>query len=78
MENEIKITGWIAVDSDTFDRRRASLFSRKPVRDLLTDLHYWAATAPYYESIQLDSNAFPEIKWEDEPVEAEITIKLKN
>lgn len=78
MENEIKITGWIAVDSDTFGNRRVSLFSRKPVRDLLTEFNYWAATAPYYESFRLGSNAFSEIKWEDEPVEAEITIKLKN
>lgn len=77
MTQEATIKGWIAVDKDSTGRRRVSLFPTKPVRDVLTDVHYWAATRPYYESIQLDSSLFECIGWEDEPVEAEVTIKIK-
>ena len=74
MENT-KIKGWVAVDSDTMGNRRVSFFPQKPVRDLLTEYKYWTATRPNYESIRLNSDAFPDIKWEDEPIEVEITIK---
>lgn len=74
MENT-KIKGWVAVDSDTMNNRRVSFFTQKPVRDLLTEYDYWAATRPNYEVIRLNSDAFPEIKWEDEPIEVEVTIK---
>ena len=74
MEN-IKIKGWVAVDSDAMNNRRVSFFPQKPVRDLLTQYKYWAATRPNYEVIQLNSDAFPDIKWEDEPIEVELTIK---
>lgn len=77
MTQEETIKGWVAVDKDTTGRRRVTLFPNKPVRDVLTDFHYWAATRPYYESIRLDSNHFKDMTWEDEPVEAEITIKIK-
>ena len=66
MMNEA-VEGWVAVDSDTHDKRRVTFFPKKPVRDVLTEYKYWAATRPRYESIQLDSNAFPNLKWEDEP-----------
>lgn len=74
MENT-RIKGWVAVDADTMGNRRVSFFPQKPVRDLLTRYKYWAATRPNYEVIRLDSDAFPDMKWEDEPVEVEITVK---
>ena len=70
-----KIKGWVAVDYDTMNNRRVSFFPQKPVRDLLTQYKYWAATQPNYEVIRLNSDAFPDIKWEDDPIEVEITIK---
>ena len=55
--------------------RRVSFFPNKPVRDLLTDNHYWANTKSPYESLRLPFDSFPELKWEDEPIEVEHTIK---
>ena len=76
MEQMMKeaVEGWVAVDSDTNGKRRVTFFPRKPVRDVLTEYKYWAATRPEYESIKLDSNAFPELKWEDEPKKVRIII----
>lgn len=76
MTQEVTIKGWVAVDKDTMGRRRVSFFPNKPVKDVLTDFHYWAATRPNYESIRLGSNLFKSIRWEDEPAEAEIIIKI--
>ena len=71
------IKGWVAVDKDSTGRRRVRLFLTKPVRDVLAEpYYYWAAAPPYCESIRLDSNFFKGIEWEDEPVEAGITIKI--
>lgn len=78
MTKEAMIKGWVAVDKDSTGRRRVCLFPNKPVRDVLTEFPYWAATLPYYESIRLDSSLFKGIEWEDEPVEAEVTIKINN
>lgn len=68
------VEGWVAADSDTEGKRRVTLFPKKPVRDVLTEYKYWAATHPRYESIKLDSNAFPNLKWEDEPKKVRIII----
>lgn len=68
------VEGWVAVDSDTYGKRRVTLFPKKPVRDVLTEYKYWAATCPRYESIKLDSNAFPNLKWEDEPKKVKLII----
>lgn len=76
MTQKSKIKGWVAVDT-ALGRRRVTFFPNKPVRHVLKDIHYWAVTRPDYESIQLGSNLFEGIRWEDEPVEAEITIKIK-
>lgn len=77
MTQEAIIKGWVAVDT-AMGRRRVTFFPNKPpVRHVLKDFHYWAVTRPDYESIQLGSNLFKGIRWEDEPVEAEITIKIK-
>lgn len=68
------VEGWVAADSDTDGKRRVTFFSQKPVRDVLTEYKYWAATRPRYESIKLDSNAFPDLKWEDEPKKVKLII----
>lgn len=77
MTRETTIKGWVTVDKDTTGRRRVSFFPNKSVRDVLTDFHYWAATRPNYESIRLGSNLFKDIQWEDEPVEADVIIRIK-
>lgn len=77
MTQEVTIKGWVAVDKDSIGERRVTFFPSKPVRDVLTDFHYWAATRPNYESIRLGSNFFKGLRWEDEPVEAEIIVKIK-
>ena len=72
--SEEQVEGWVAVDSNTEGKRRVTFFPQKPVRDVLTEYKYWAATRPSYESIKLDSNAFPDLKWEDEPKKVRIVI----
>lgn len=79
-EKEVKVKGFVAVDNGgdkmTWNPtgRRVAFFPKKPVRDLLTDSHYWAAHISPYDVIHLGYDAFPELKWEDEPIEVEITI----
>ena len=68
------VEGWVAVDSDTVGNRRVTFFPKEPVRDLLTKYKYWAATRPNYESVRLNPNAFPNLKWEDEPIKVRIII----
>ena len=79
-ENGTVFKGFVAVDycgdKMTWNPtgRRVSFFTKKPVRDLLTENHYWASIGPDYESIKLGYECFPELKWEDEPVEVELVI----
>lgn len=75
LEEAAALEGWVAVDSDTEGHRRVIFFSKRPVRDVLTRYKYWAATRPRFESIQLDSNAFPNLKWEDEPKKVKLIIR---
>lgn len=79
-KKEVKVKGFVAVDN-CGDKticnptgRRVAFFPQKPVRDLLTNNHYWAAHISPYDVIHLGYEDFPELKWEDEPIEAEITI----
>ena len=67
---EAKITGYVARDADD------SLFcyKRKPIRihDYWKGHDYWG----YVHFIaKLDNVLFPDLKWEDEPLKVEITIK---
>ena len=76
MTQEIKINGWVAADKDSVGNRRVTVFpNRPPVRDMLTEHHYWAMNRPYYERIVLSDDLFPDLKWEDKPIEVEILIK---
>ncbi len=79
-DKSVKIKGFVAVDN-CGDKtiinptgRRVAFFPKKPVRDLLTNNHYWAAHISPYDVIHLSYEDFPELKWEDEPIEVEITI----
>lgn len=80
MDKSVKVKGFVAVDN-CGDKtiinptgRRVVLFPKKPVRDLLTNNHYWAAHISPYDVIHLGYEDFPELKWEDEPIEVEIII----
>lgn len=80
MNKPVKVKGFVAVDN-CGDKticnptgRRVAFFPQKPVRDLLTNNHYWAAHISPYDVIHLGYEDFPELKWEDEPIEVEITI----
>lgn len=81
MNKPVKVKGFVAVDN-CGDKtiynplgRRVAFFPKKPVRDLLTSNHYWAAHISPYDVIHLGHECFPELKWEDEPIEVELTIK---
>lgn len=76
MTQKSTIKGWVAVDT-AMGRRRVIFFPNKPVRAVLNDFHYWASRWPDNESIKLGSSLFEGMGWEDEPVKAEITIKIK-
>lgn len=81
MNKLVKVKGFVAVDNcgdKTIHNptgRRVAFFPKRPVRDLLTSSHYWAAHISPYDVIHLGYECFPELKWEDEPIEVELTIK---
>ena len=84
MNKTVKVKGFVAVDN-CGDKtiynplgRRVAFFPKRPVRDLLTSSHYWAAHISPYDVIHLGYECFPELKWEDEPIEVELTIKKVN
>ena len=66
--NEVKIKGWVARDSflDV-----VSLYSTKPYRN--GGIGIWNILSG--GCIGLSKDLFPDLKWEDEPLEVEITIK---
>lgn len=69
-----KVHGWVAVDKDSVGNRRVTFFPLKPVRDELTDFHYWASRRPF-DVLPLSSTAFPDMTWEDEPIEVELIVR---
>jgi len=70
MANEVKITGWVARDSveDGFVGTGLILHHSKPTR-------CGGEWSSHTIAMHLPSGAFPNIKWEDEPIEVEVTIK---
>lgn len=82
-KKEVIVKGFVAVDNGgdkmTWNPtgRRVAFFPKKPVRDLLTDRHYWAAHISPYDVIHLGYEDFPKLKWEDEPIEVEVVIKAQ-
>lgn len=69
MNEEYKIKGWVAREDADFRKGRLLLFGEKPYRD---GNYGWRHSSFYTE---LDSNFYPGLAWEDEPIEVELTIK---
>lgn len=63
------IQGWVCRDANP---HRLFIYGCKPTR--LSDM--WSALDTAFAT-QLDPNLFPDLTWEDEPQEVEITIKRK-
>ena len=68
---EVKLTGWVARDiqHDPFLGLGLVLFEEKPGRSC----GCWSGEI----AAQLPWELFPDLKWEDEPVEVEVTIRKK-
>ena len=66
---------WIARDKDG----ELTLFSNKPHRctSIGKDNEYWdiVLVNKYTSAMILNSNMFPNLTWEDEPIEVELIIK---
>ena len=58
------IRGWVARDDDL---NHIHLFQNKPIRDRWD----WHSGCP---ALQLPDNFMPDLKWEDDPLEVELTI----
>lgn len=66
------IQGWMGRDKDGF----ISLFLYRPDRVIHDDLGYWGYDDNRYE-IDIPQSLFPDLTWDDEPIEVEIIIKRK-
>lgn len=69
-QKECSIGGWIVRDEDG----DLTVFSDKPIRETFSDgISFWCGEEPR----GLNPSLFPQIKWESEPQECEITLRLK-
>jgi len=64
-EFEAKLTGWVARD----ENREIWVYGNYPEKN--SEKHIWTESS----CMPLDQKSFPDLKWEDEPVEVEITIR---
>lgn len=73
MKEEITLTGWVARDAyfDALSGMGLIIHDKKPTRSGVE----WVSVFPL---MHLNWNLFPDLTWEDEPLEVEITIKQKN
>lgn len=71
---EYKIKGWIARDKHTQNAARSDLylFSQRP--EWSESQSSWLALSAFF-LFPIPSKWFPEMKYTDEPVEVELTIK---
>lgn len=67
-ESEAKLTGWVARDKDE------KIWVYETCPEKYSDWQQWVGNDG---SMRLDQKSFPDLKWEDEPVEVEITIRKK-
>ena len=67
-ESEAKLTGWVARDEDE------KIWVYETCPEKYSDWQQWVGNDG---SMRLDQKSFPGLKWEDEPVEVEITIRKK-
>lgn len=81
IESLPKIKGWVARDKKWFDEEnRLTFFFTKPERHtsiLAVSEGWWNAKSDEHcsEGFRIDKNLFPELTWEDEPIEVELIIK---
>lgn len=70
MNEEYKIKGWVARDQqvDSFYGNGLILHHSKPIREG----NEWSSKTI---AMHLPFNFFPELTWESEPIEVELTIK---
>ena len=66
---------WIARDKMEFESNLFLFFGEKPYKYELTD-DVWISTNGDF--VPLDKELYPEIKWNTEPVEVEVTITIKD
>lgn len=71
-KQETVIQGWVARDAGGF----ISLFSYCPDRVMHDNLGFWGHNDGSDE-IDLPKNAFPDLTWDDDPIEVELIIKRK-
>lgn len=74
IENLPKIKGWIARDK-TYE---LNFFSKKPQRQIVDKGLSWDNVWIGKKLLVLDCDLYPNLTWEDEPIEAEIIICIKN
>ncbi len=78
---EVTISGWVARDQPNSISKKGSLhvFHHKPSRDYFDDndviCGFWDEDDS--PAIPLSESTFPNLTWQDEPLEVEITIKPK-
>ena len=73
INNLPKIKGWVARDSSD----SVNVFYEKPFRQKYGDFHERGISA-YWEGAvlaMLKPDMFPELRWEDKPIEVELTIR---
>lgn len=68
MNEEYKIKGWFAARNKN---GILHIFQVEP-RKIIDEGIWWDRD---YMSIELSENDFPELTWEDEPIEVELTIR---
>lgn len=69
-QKECSIIGYIARDKDG----DLTVFSNRPTRDTFSDgMSFWCGEEPR----ELNPSNFPQVTYESEPVECEITLRLK-
>lgn len=65
---QVILTGWVA--RDLGNEVELNLFTEKPIRG---EFNWFVSNG---DIIRLNRNIFPELKWEDTPIEVEIMIKI--
>ena len=68
-KNNIKIKGYIARDKNN----ELHFFNEKPYRE--HPVLWWKTKNEVQDMLYIDSDIFPELKWEDEPIQVELFIK---
>ena len=71
MNTEHKFIGWIARNSKEYYNQLLLIPGEEPPSRMTT---YWLAGFTWGYTV-IPNEAYPELKWEDEPIKVEFTIK---